>query len=483
MKLSTIFSALNTLNLNVKETAMKKLISLAAIMAVIPALTTSTTAFAQTPTASASASFNLTTPPAAPAPAASPLFVLKSWPEWAEFAQFVSRYYSITIQATYVERAKGSARDTFTEEKKTVKSLDVERLMGQFSILFPEFQGVLKGEGEKVPATMLTAFTAYLKANGCEQTGEEKVSNATFATWSPGCKPLYDNVVAVFTAKVSKAKASDYTENAKHILALSKKYEGAQAIVMAHGALIALTSQLPESERPWALLGNDYLNGRDVCVQKKVGTDKVCGKIEKIDQDGVTINGVAIPLDDIRTLCFGTADECKDMGKGGSNTSFASQHPVSLELRGFYRAGSAEQFASPAMGGVMLVGRLNLMDNLSVHGGLGMGSLDGRSQFGVYKADSPTVFVGMLGASALLGSVSWPVAPILEANATFQGVRPGVEGGLGAHILPSKPLNFRVMGTLGYYPTGKQLFTHPDKPTADYNLFGVGVVVGAAYTF
>jgi hypothetical protein len=75
--------------------------------------------------------------------------------------------------------------------------------------------------------------------------------------------------------------------------------------------------------------------------------------------------------------------------------------------------------------------------------------------------------------------------PVVEANATFQGARPGVEGALGVEILPESPVDIRVLGTVGHYPTGKVLYTHPDpgKDTPEYTLTGAGFALEGGFTW
>ena len=196
-------------------------------------------------------------------------------------------------------------------------------------------------------------------------------------------------------------------------------------------------------------------------------------KIEGEEEKTVISNREEEKLRSDSVLSLGNSEMIKKMHE---ENSYSSKHPLSLNLRGFYRTGKADGYKHPSLNGAMVVGEYKLSDNFAVHGGVGVTGLRNRSLIGNHKTGDPdTVFTAMAGASVLMGSRSWPVAPVAELNFTVQGHGVGGEIGLGAEVLLESPFNLRVLGTYGVYDTGQVPSTNPDgKPTPAFKLGAVG---------
>ena len=298
------------------------------------------------------------------------LFPLPTATDVFDFAHFLNRYYGVVTQADYAKIAEEGARDTFTrvdQEHENI-TLDVNVLMGEFGPLFPEFQGAFQAEGQKVPTATRTAFEAHVKRNGCELTGTKMLGGYEVKTWSPGCETQFGQLKAIFDAKLPKAKRGPYTDNAQHRMQEAENYEGLDAIALAYYALLGINSQLPAAEQLWPLAS--WLIGKEVCAYQREA-DEACGKIEKIEQDGITIGGTKVPFDKLVSVCF-DQEACKAMGGGSFNDGFVVTGEVGwttmlfnpeLTTTHMFNAGVALQFnleglpiAFRASGGVLGAG-------------------------------------------------------------------------------------------------------------------------------
>ncbi|MBU1623402.1 MAG: hypothetical protein KJ597_07570 [Nanoarchaeota archaeon] len=442
-----------------KETAMRHQL-MAAIMAVFVFVFAPATAFAQPaapaatatpsaePAAPAAPATPSAAPPAAPAPAPDAtnpnIFPVASWEELVQLVAFVDAWWRLKVQKGYVQEAKKSADDTLRNQE----------LSNKFNTLFGEtgLGYVLNATGDIVPAEPFSRMMAYLKANGCEETDAgwpKQTDNA-----EDGCRGLYKKVAAIFDEKVSAASnKNSFTAIARRLRATADDYKGGDQVILVHGALAALHMALPEAQRFWALSSDDFkkLVGRKACQ------GETCGTITGADADGVTFEGLEPTL------------------------SFSELHPISLSVRIGDRIGVAGGYVAPAnMPYAMLVARYQFTDWLSAHAGLGAAWMAARSEIGVDKNDPPTIFAGMLGASVRLGdSPVW--RPVLELNATLQGERPGIEGGVGAEFFPDRPFFLQALVTGGYYPTGKIPHTHRRKEVPSFALAGAGLAVQMGY--
>lgn len=169
-------------------------------------------------------------------------------------------------------------------------------------------------------------FDGYLTANQCTVTGTNEKTKDKL--WSDGC---YNNLAAKMAPLVKAAIDSTKAEpavkaNAQFLyekaMADGKPENGLQGDRKV--AMLSLAAlMLPMNEWAGAFgLTNDLSvkAGKNVCVLKKDGSDKVCGSIEKMEMDGVTVNGEKIPFGEIRSICFGNEEECEDLGgDGGTN--------------------------------------------------------------------------------------------------------------------------------------------------------------------
>jgi len=394
--------------------------------------------------------------PAAPAPPAAPkadlanLFPVASWEELVQMVAFVDAWWRLEVQKDYVAAARKSADDTLKNQV----------LSNEFNTLFSDtgLGYVLKGTGDTVPAEPLPRMMAYLKANGCERVEDKWPEQADEAEDS--CRVLFKKVAAVFDAKVSAASGENsFTAIAKKLRATADDYRGGDQVILIHGAIAALTMALPEAQRPWALSSDDL----QTLVGKPACQGEACGTITGVDAGGVKFEGL-----ELGTLPV---------------PSFSELHPISLSVRIGDRIGSAEGYSVPAnMPYAMLVGRYQFTDWLSAHMGLGAAWMAARSEIGVDQNDPPTIFAGMLGASVRFGT-SELLRPVLELNATVQGERPGIEGGVGAEFFLNSPFFLQAMVTGGYYPTGKTTFTHRRKDVPSFALAGAGLAVQMGYEF
>ncbi len=424
------------------------------------------------------------TPPAATATAKA-----KPKAKKAKAAKTTTAYYPVTSWIEYAKMADTYESWYRNETQKkwstvTVKEsaqLTLEGDADKVDVLLDQIIEVLEGIGETTPSDTKTAFEKYMEDKDCKYLGDKKISKggATFTVskYSKGCVSLFKALEDEFEARKAKANPGDRLDNAVHTMGVAKKkYKGTHRIAMAHKAMTILTLALPESERPWPLTDADlstFFNGKKSCIFMKDGSDKHCGKIEKVESDGVTVDGKKLPFDQIHTICLGDEEECEDMSGGGAD-DWSGQHLVSVGVQGVARAIDAEDYENAGIYGAMAVAQLNLHDNFGFVLGIGLGRIFGQPTLGVTKADSRTVFLAEVGASALLGEISWPVAPRIGAKMTIQGAGIGAEGEAGFVIWPDGPVNISALLAMGYYTTGRQLFVNPDKDTASFGGFGAG---------
>ena len=318
-----------------KEAAMSKFISMAvALMAAVLVLTVPGLAFAQAaPAASVSGEVSLgtpaeepaapaeptpapaatpATPAATPAPATSPFFQVNSWEEYVTFTEFLRLYY-------YTETQKGW--DT-TMKESAKKILNDEVLFGRFSVQYSEITKVLQGMGQAPPPDISKTFGSFLEKHQCRKTGTKKVGKGrnqfTVDVFSPGCDTLIILLDQYYNEVAPQAAVTGSKAVADHTMKRAKEYKGIHTIVLMHAAFAVMARSLPPTVNPWKL--GSSLQKREVCVFKKDGS-KVCGTIEKFDDNGVVVNGQLIPLNDIRSICLGKENECEMSDNGGASNS------------------------------------------------------------------------------------------------------------------------------------------------------------------
>jgi len=326
-----------------------------------------------------------------------------------------------------------------------------------------------------------------------ESTNEYKI-----AIWSDGCKDAADVMSKVILKAAKDSSANNlvkgnmqYThDKALEMLKGNKKINGDKAVKADKAiALLHLSALL----LPFSEWSNAYglSDDRNLLVNKKAcflpdGKEAICGKITKADAKGVTIDKKMVTWDDILgdgpALAIGDIDVIKrNWGKGGGA---AADGRLQLSLRSINRFGDAPGYeGTPGNFGVMALGRYSLHPNIKLQLGLGIGVLTGQPTLGVDEEDSRLAFMGLAGLRVLVGSTSWWLVPVGEVNLTFQGSRPGAELAFGAELFRTTDFGLSILGTYGFYPTGKDLYTHPDYETEPFTLSGFGGVLEVGWTF
>ena len=476
---------------------MRNLTNLVALMCVALAIVWTPMAFAQDASADAELVTSLdgmeaetdtdaSTDPNADNP---DLYPIKSVDEAVRLYKWIRLYYDNEMQRT-----------TFIEGQATPA---LKKMAGakfdDFNPTLTSFNDILSVVGGEVPAELRTAMMAYLKSHGCEQSSVER-KGKTYMEWNEACYDLFKKIEPVAQSMIDAMPEGQDKINATRALQVARNNaeyhpedggemtkliaSSGNAVILAHGFMIGASFDVPDENRPWAALRGlnglngldrnnaNYLIGKEVCVYRQGSI--VCDKVADVTDQGIIVGDILVSYEDAeKALVMGTLPE-------GALQPAPKLH---LTVRGFMRMGNVEQYEGfTSNTGGMVVGRYNVHPNIGIHLGLGMGTLTGRPTLGVNEADSRLVFNGMAGARFTLGKASWKVAPIAEANLTIQGKRPGAEAGLGVEFFRQKNFDLSALATYGFYPTGQELYSHPDRDTKPFTLSGFGFAIEAGFS-
>ncbi len=258
-------------------------------------------------TAAALAAFVFALPahaqPAAPAPpsppaatAASVLYPVKTQKQLSELDEYVFLYYLLVVQNTYVDdRLKPATKSTLGRGARAKAQLVT------FGTMFKGIKYVLRAQGEILPSKPDAIMTAHLASHQCTAKEEIKKHPKTkkemkVLVSSPGCDPLWIKVKAIADTAMAAAPANDFTTNAKKMLDTAGQYRGIVRVILAHGAIARVNSQLTEANRSWKGLdgtgpANSGLVNLDGCIFYKDATPKHCGKVVEADADKIVVKG------------------------------------------------------------------------------------------------------------------------------------------------------------------------------------------------
>lgn len=456
-------------------------ISSAALAQQPPAASASASTTVSVPTAppAASASASATTPPPAPKPAASPFLIQKR-------SEGLTQYQLIaSIIGEFSKRMSAGAQGAFDETAGKMKAAEAKKMREGIGNL-------PKGIADEIDIAVgkytlvKTLWEAYLAANSCTKVADGTKDNGGVETWSPACAALAAKLVPIADKVIAAApQDSPSTKNALFLMGIAKGMASqAPAITDRSDLMIALIhyavlmvppefwpfeNDLVSSTGTGPGSGCASLIGKQACFHK--GDKLYCGKITKVTEDGVEVDG--------ESISFG------ELLSGTAKPTWADEHPFTVSAQYMMSFGSASGYTGAYLYAMMACGAYNPHNNVDLHACIGGGSIVGTSKVGVNEGDSSAMLVTKAGVDVVLAPISLPVVPFAGANFLFLGSGVGGEGVLGAKIWPDGPADIRVMGTAGCYATGKTPATHPDPNVSvpSFTLCGGGFAVQGGINF